>query len=135
MYYEIVYETGEMSVANYDNEAQALSALAEQQRRAVNGLEAGPQGGPANRIARVFEYAAHPGSLNEDGGLSADVLNSELKDLVKEYTDKNGVVNVLVFAEAVAGLVHPMTAGEVSPHDSKFKMTEARELDLTEMKG
>jgi hypothetical protein len=80
----------------------------------------------------VFKYDEHPGSLNEDGGLSADVLNSELKDLVKQYTDKNGVVNVMVFAEAVGGLVHPMVSGDVAPHDSRFKMTSTGEFALAD---
>lgn len=133
MYYEVIYETGEMAVCNYEDDAVALRALGEQQRRAVAGLEAGPQGGPANRVARVFKYDTHPASLNEDGGLSADVLLSSLKDLVKEYTDKNGVVNVMMFAQAVPLLVHPGQTGELSPHDSKFKMQDNGELDLKEL--
>jgi hypothetical protein len=134
-FYEIVYETGDVSVANYQDDAEALSALGEQNRRAVEGLEAGPQGGPASRIAKVFKYNTHPGSLNEDGTLTADVLTAELPDLVAQYTDDNGVVNVLAFAEGVSGLVHPMLLGEVAPHDSKYKMTPDSELDLKTLKG
>lgn len=133
MFYEVIYETGEMSVASYATDAEALSALGEQQRRAMSGLEAGPQGGPATRISRVFKYTDHPASLNEDGGLSGDVLLSSLKDLVKQYSDKNGVVNVMAFAQAVPLLVHPGQTGEVAPHDSKFKMEAASELDLKEL--
>ena len=134
-FYEVIYETGEMSVASYADDNEANQALKEQNRRAVEGLEGGPQGGPATRIAKVFKYDDHPGSLNEDGGLSADVLSSDLKDLVKAYTDKNGVVNVMIFGEAVKGLVHPMIQGDVDPHDSKFKMQSTSELDLASVKA
>jgi hypothetical protein len=134
-FYEVVYETGEVSVADYADDAEALSALGEQNRRAVSGEQAGPQGGPASRIAKVFKYNEHPGSLNEDGTLTAEVLNTELTDLVKQYTDKNGVVNVLAFAEGVTGLVHPMNLGDVAPHDSKYKMTPTGELDLKTLKA
>jgi hypothetical protein len=130
-HYEVIYETGEVSVANYADDAEAMKALTEQNLRATTGRDAGPQGGPASRIAKVFIYDEHPGSLNEDGGLSADVLTSDLKDLVKQYTDKNGVVNVMVFAEAVAGLVHPMVPGDINPHDTRFKMESSGELDLS----
>jgi hypothetical protein len=134
-FYEVVFETGDVSVLNCDTDEEALSGLTEQNRRATQGQAGGPQGGPASRIAKVFKYDAHPASLNEDGVISADVLKSELADLLKQYTDKNGVVNVLTFAEAVTGIAHPMIQGPVEGHNTRYKMESTGELDLAALKG
>lgn len=130
-YYETVFESGDVSVAEYADDAEAMSALSAQHERAKTGGKNGPQGGPATRIAAVYKYDSHPGSLNEEGGLSADVLTSELGALVKAFTDKNGVVNAMAFAEGVKGLVHPMA--EPSGFSSRFKMKEVATLDLSEL--
>lgn len=130
MFYETVFETGFSSVAEHEDDAAALSAVTAQHERAKSGGKNGPQGSPAERVSAVFVYDAHPGSLNEDGGLSADVLSSELDVLVKSMKDKNGVINVMLFAEAVGGLLHPMMNPE-TPHGSRFKMEAVRELDLS----
>ena len=134
MFYETVFETGDSSVAEYADDTAALGAVKAQHDRAKVGERNGPQGGPASRVSAVFVYPSHPGSLNEDGGLSSDVLESGLKDLVSNMKDKNGVVNVLAFAEAVQGLVHPMVTPD-TPHGSRFKMVAVRELDLSALDG
>ena len=130
MFYEVIYETGEVSVADYPDDVAALGALKEQNDRAKQGYAAGPQGGAASRISKVLKYNDHPGSLNEDGCLSAEVLTASLPDLIKQYTDKNGVVNVLAFGEGVSSLVYPMVTPD-TPHGSRFKMAEDSELDLS----
>ena len=45
MYYELIYENGEVSVANYDTDDVALEAIEEQHNRAKTGGKNGPQGG------------------------------------------------------------------------------------------
>ena len=76
MYYELIYENGEVSVANYDTDDAALAAIEEQHNRAKTGGKNGPQGGPASRIARVFVYATHPGDYGTEGGLATDEVKS-----------------------------------------------------------
>lgn len=129
MFYEIIFESGEVSVANYESDEEALAALTEQNTRAKSGGKNGPQGGPATRIARVLKYDVHPGSLNEDGNLSADEVKSAMGDVLKAMTDSNGVVNVAALANAISGISHPMVNAE-GAHDSRFKMAEKGELSL-----
>lgn len=131
-FYEQVWETGEVSVGEYVDDATCLAAVTAQNDKAKVGGLNGPQGGPATRIASVYKYPVHPGSLNEAGGLSADVLQSGLAELLANMTDMNGVVNVMAFAEAVTQLVHPMQA-PASPHDSRFKMESIETLDLSDV--
>ena len=128
-FYEVTYETGRVSVACYENDEEAQSALGEQHRRAMNGEPGGPIGGPAERIARVRVYKEHPNEFNPAQKMSADVLESELKSLVKAMSDDNGVVDVSRLAVEVRGLSHPMQVAD-EPFGSVFRMKEDRELKL-----
>ena len=123
MYYEIIYENGEVSVANYDTDEDALAAVTEQHNRAKAGLLNGPQGGPASRVTKVLVYSAHPGDYGTEGGMSTDEVNAGIKDILKGVD----VVDVQQLAQAVSALNHPMVT-PASPHDSRFKMQEDREL-------
>lgn len=125
MFYEIIYENGEVSVAEYDSDEAALSAVTEQHDRAKAGGKNGPQGIPASRIVRVLVYPVHPGSLYEDETLSKDEVEAQLKDVLRDQD----VVNVPMLAEVVKSFAHPMVTPE-NPHDSRFKMEEDRELEL-----
>lgn len=123
MFYEIIYENGEVSVAEYASDEEALTAVTEQHNRAKAGLKNGPQAGPASRVVKVLVYPNHPGTY-AGGGLSADEVQSSIKDLLKNID----VVDVQQLAMAVSGLNHPMVSPE-SPHDSRFKQPEERELE------
>lgn len=128
-FYEIVYETGNVSVAEYADDAEALKAAGAHDKRAREGGQAGPQGGPAERVAKLYVYTQHPNDFNLEQTASADVVTKEVDSLVKAMKDKNGVVSIDQLALQVRGLSHPMTNKE-HPHDSQFKMKEDRILAL-----
>ena len=127
MFVEVVYETGRSSVMQVDSEAEAMAGMAEQHRRAKNGELAGPQGGPAERVAQAFIYDRHPNDYNMGDSLSADELNKVLKDLVKSLSDENGVVSVGRLSSEVRALSHPMKARE-ELHGSVFMMEEVGKI-------
>jgi hypothetical protein len=128
-FYEIVYETGNVSVAEYADDAEALAAAGAQDQRAREGGAAGPQGGPAERVAKLYKYDQHPNEYNPDQTASAEVVEKEISELIKATKDKNGVVNIDQLALEVRGLSHPMTSKEHA-HDSQFKMKEKGVLTL-----
>jgi hypothetical protein len=140
-FYEIVYETGRMSVAEYADDAEAQSALGEQQRRATAGEMGGPNAGhpaglvgeptwAAERIAKVYVYDTHPNEYNPEQTMSADVLASEMTDLIHSLADENGVVAVDQVAVEARGITHPMVNERESAHDSMYKMEADREFEL-----
>lgn len=128
MFYEIIYENGEVSVASYDSDEEALRAVTEQHNRAKSGQKNGPQEAPASRVVKVLAYNTHPGAYNPDGTLSADEVQAALKDMLKGVD----VVNLAQLGVAITNLAHPMQDAE-SPHDSRFRMKESKELDLAEL--
>ena len=134
-FYETVFETGRVSVAMYESEAEAKSAIGEQHRRAMNGESAGPLGGPAERIAAVYIYDEHPNNFNVEQTMSADVMEKELSSLVKAMKDDNGVVAIDQLTLGVRGLSHPMVDTLEKPFDSRFKMKESKKLDLSFLEG
>ena len=136
MFVEVIYETGINSVACYDTEDEALSALKAHTDRAKAGLSGGPVGAPhipAARVKKALVYDKHPNDYNVEQTLSADEVSAALADLVKKFSDKNGVVNVSVLADEVRGLTHPMVNS--GPQESNFKMQESKELDLSYLEG
>ena len=126
-FYEIVYETGRMSVANYDDDAAAQAALKNHNDRAQSGESGGPLGQPAERIAAVYEYDKHPNEFNSDQTMSADVLITEITNIVNSLKDENGVVSVDRLATEVRGLTHPMNNAREG-FGSFFKMKETKKL-------
>jgi hypothetical protein len=132
-WYEIVYETGRVSVAEYGSDEEALAAAGEHDKRAREGAQAGPQGGPAERVAKIYKYARHPNEYNPEQTVSAEVATKEIGSLVEALKDSNGVVSIDQLALEVRGLSHPMTEKEHA-HDSQFKMKEEAILTLSEGK-
>lgn len=133
-FYEIVYETGRMSVAEYADEAEAKSAIGAHHKRAVNGEPSGPVGGPAERIAAVYVYEKHPDDFNSEQTMSADVFLKEVEALVKDRKDKNGVVSVQDMSLETRGLSHPMVK-ERGAFDSMYKMKEDKKMSLAFLEG
>lgn len=125
MFYEIIYENGEVSVASYDTDEEAIAAVTEQHNRAKAGGKNGPQEAPASRIVRVLVYANHPGDYGTNAGMSKDEVSASIKDLLKDID----VVDVQHLAASVSNLNHPMQTPE-TPHDTRFKQPEDRELEL-----
>jgi hypothetical protein len=128
-FYEIVYETGNVSVAEYADDAEAFAGAGAQDERAKSGGQAGPQGGPAERVAKIYKYEVHPNDYNPEQTASADVLKSEVDALIEGLKDANGVVSIDQLTLEVRGLSHPMVQKE-HPFDSQFKMEHEAELTL-----
>lgn len=126
-FYEIVFETGRMSVANFADDEEAASALKEHVRRATAGEAGGPIGQPAERVAVVYKYNQHPDAYNEVQTATADVLEKEIGALLKSLKDDNGVVSIDQLAMDVRGLSHPMKP-EHTGFDSFYKMKETGKL-------
>jgi hypothetical protein len=136
MFYETVYETGKMSVASYEDDAEAQRAIEDHHRRALNGESGGPLGQPAERIRAVYVYDEHPNEFNVEQTFSAEVAGKEMDRLIKEVKDKNGVVAIDELATRVRDLSHPMVdvqSGE--PFQSYYKMKEKKQLNLNFLEG
>jgi hypothetical protein len=125
MIYEVIYETGNHSLASYENDEEALKALNEHQDRAKNGKPA-LEGTdvPAERIARVLVYEHHPADYNPNQQVPLNTLNETLANM----TDADGLVNVPEAAAAVRSATSPFVPQE-GPHDSSYAMPSSRELE------
>lgn len=131
MQYEIVYEDGSHSVANYKDDEEALSAVQTHHNRATKGepalLSDPEQRVKATRIVKVFAYDNPPGDLLEAQMLPADEVEAQLKELLKISTE-NDVVHVPTLAAHVRDLTNPFV--DSAPHESNYKAEEAREVAL-----
>lgn len=128
MYYEIIYETGAHSVAQYDSDEEAVSAVKAQQDRAMTGQVGGPSGHPAERIVAVLKYNRHPVELGESQAVAATDLTAQFTEIVKKAS-VGDMVSVPEVAAAVRNLTSPTV--ESGPHESNFKMESVGELDPT----
>ena len=136
MFAEIVYETGRMSVACYEDEAEMQAALKAHNDRAKVGEAGGPVGAPAERIAAVYVYDQHPDNYNNQQTMSADVLEKEVGALVKAAADENGVVAIDQLVLGVRGLSHPFKDdADREGFDSFYKMKEDKKVPLTFLEG
>jgi len=137
MFAEIVYETGRMSVGQYDSEGELKSALKAHNDRAKAGEPGGPVGQPAERIAAVYTYDSHPDGYNVEQTASADVVEKEVAELVKKMKDKNGVVAIDALSLAVRDLSHPMKQGtdRADAFSSFYKTKEQGSLNLDFLEG
>lgn len=126
-YYEIIYETGEHSIACYENDDEALDATGEQNRRAALGEKASStrtDGPPATRIVRVLKYNRHPADYNVDQLLGTADVDSAMDSVA----DNTGIINVPALVSKLRDEVSPLE--ESGPHDSNYKMKESTELTL-----
>jgi hypothetical protein len=129
-FYEVVFETGRSSVGFAENDEEALEGAKNHDERARTGQQGGPQGGPAERIVKLFKYDKHPDDYNSDQTASADVVGSEITGILDRLKDSNGVVNIQQVAAEVQGLSHPMVRERENMHDSVYKMESVGELTL-----
>jgi hypothetical protein len=134
LFVEVVFENGNSSVMSVESEAEAISAMAEQHRRAKSGELAGPAGGPAERIVQGFVYDRHPSDYNPADTLSADELNTLVPNLIEGLKDENGVVSVGALSQGVRGLSHPMN-DDRGPHESIFKMEHESVITSADIEG
>lgn len=129
MFYEITYETGRVSVAEYVDEAEAQAALADHHRRALDGEPGGPIGQPAERIAKVRVYDVHPDNYNPTQLMDAEELSKEVLVLINALKDDKDLVDIARLAVEVRGLSHPLYTDREHPHDSIYRMQETAELE------
>jgi hypothetical protein len=142
-FYEIIYETGNKSLASYDSDEEAEKALTEHHRRAMTGEPATPlstarpdvPGGPittwvAERIKKVLVYDTHPGDYLGDQVVQADDVRAAFEKAVADKS-MQGMVHlptVLADVRDMTNAVHVQTPE--NRQDSQFKQKEDRELDL-----
>jgi hypothetical protein len=124
-YYEVIYEPGTKSVAFYENDEEALSALNAHKERALSGQPATPESSThpspdapaavgswaAERPIKVFVYDTHPAEYE------ADIDTSSLSGSPQEM-----ITQIRELASA--------NASDPGPQDSQYKMEPSRELDL-----
>lgn len=127
MYVEVIYETGNKSVAQYADEDEARQALEAHHNRATSGEMGGPYGGPAERIKKVLMYDEHPADFGSTGLISADEAKTQLSELVDSIAVGDQVSN-MELAASVRELTNPHTNPE-GPLDSQYKATETGELE------
>jgi hypothetical protein len=144
-YYEVIFETGNHSVAQYNDDDEAQNALRAHHARATSGQLGTPQSQPrsdltdadlalagqtqwpAERIVRVLKYDNHPA----DWGVGQKFATSDINATVQQLTgalDKDGTVNVQELAAQIRDLTNPQVAGRENPHDSNYKMESTGEL-------
>ena len=128
MQYEVIFEDGSYSVAEYGSNEEALSACGAHHQRAMRGEPAlAGTNVAAVRVIRVLKYDAPPGDLYKDMTLSADVAGAEVDEALKAST-YDMVVDLAALAARIRDLSNPLAEGE--PHDSNFKAKEIEELSL-----
>lgn len=125
-YFEIVYETGTHSVACYDDENEAISAVQAQHERATGGAEGGPTGHPAERVTMVLMYEEHPATYGEEQTASADELTKALKDAV----GKEPVVSAPEVLAQLRELNSPLVPEAETSQESMYKAPEIKKLKL-----
>jgi|SRR6266576_1208971 len=131
-WYEIVYETGNHSVAFYGSDDEANVALNAHQERARSGETATPQSTertdigaipsaptswPAERIAKVYKYDDHPANF----GIGEQVPIGDLSATLESAQTEQGLVSVPVAAAAIRAASSPLTTPQ-GPHDSMYAM-------------
>lgn len=111
--YEVIYETGNHSLADYTNDVEALSTLKAHHDRATKGEEGGPSEHKAERIVKVLVYDSHPVDFVPPVYVASSVEGLPVNEALASL------------AELASPLVNS------APHESNFKMPEVRELELT----
>jgi hypothetical protein len=148
-FYEIIYEPGTKSVAQYADDDEALTALSAHHERAVNGQSATPMSTPRNdlapgefrnmgnwvaeRVKKVLVYDEHPSSYMESQLLSTAEARKEVDSILKDIAvgDQVSMAELVSRVRAISDPVVP----DPKVHESQFKMKEARELDLSSLEA
>ena len=129
--YEIIWESGEHSLAQYADDDEMKSAVLAHHDRAKNGEPGGPAGVPAQRAFKVLKYDSDPGEISET--LSADEVKAQLDAAVDEAADENGVLHLPVL-HAIVGNIRSATVAS-DPHDSNYKAEESASFAIEDLEG
>jgi hypothetical protein len=131
MIYEVIWEDGSHSLANYEDDDEMKSAVLGHHNRAKAGESGGPAGGPAGRITKVLRYASDP--AESEDALSSDVAKAELGAAIDSAADENGVL-ALSELHAIVGAIRSSQV-ESGPHDSNYKMEAEAEYAIEALEG
>lgn len=136
-FYEVIYETGNHSIASYEDDEEANQALTAHNDRAKSGQPGTPestarpdvpdqstQTWPAERIARVLVYNDHPATYNESQAVDPNVL----QQAAEANTNPDGTVNAMQAAASIREATSPFVPQE-GPHDSSYAMQADHELN------
>lgn len=129
MFYEIIYETGNHSIASYEDDTEAIRAIGEHHRRAKAGekaQESNPEMGPAERIVKVLKYDEHPGTAF-DSNVATEEEIADVVNIVVTKKGHGGVVSLGEVAAAVRNISNPTV--DSKPHDSNYKLEEVGTLE------
>lgn len=128
MYVEIIFETGNKSVAFYDTEEEAVSALEAHHARAKNGESGGPTGHPAERIKKALMYDEHPADLNASGLLPVEAVREAFDEAVEKHSMGGQVSNMEIAAAVRATSDSHVAAEDRHKHESQYKAEATGEL-------
>jgi hypothetical protein len=143
LYYEIIYENGEHSIAEYENDGEAELAIGAHVDRAKAGLPGTPDSLPrtdvpenlpvhqqtwaAQRVVKVLKYDEHPYDYGSTASnLTKEVASKTVDDCIKEVADENGIVDLKQLCAAILETTEPRL--DSGPHESNYKMKEVGEL-------
>lgn len=132
MFYEIIYETGAHSVAEYADDAEAIDAVRSHHSRATSGeraTESNEDSGPAERIVAVLKYNDHPATYGESQAFNSSDVTAIVNSAVEQLA-VGDMVSVAEVAAAVKDISSPVVSSE--PHESNYKMAEVGQLDSSE---
>lgn len=125
MFYELIFENGSNSIAEYANDDEARLAVEAHHNRAKNGETGGPAGNPAERIVKVLKYNDHPVDFTESQAVEVSEIRAAFDSAI---TDKK--VGDLVSVPEIAAAIRDVTSATVNsaPHESNYKAPEVGEL-------
>jgi hypothetical protein len=132
MTYEIIWESGEHSLANYDSDEEMTQAVLAQHTRATEGEAGGPaEGTLANRVVKVFKYDSDPAEATD--GYTTDLAKAMLGEQIDAVADENGVVGVSELHAALANALSSTV--QSAPHESNYKAESVEEFSLADLEG
>ena len=129
MFYEVIFEDGSFSVAEYESDEEAVAACEAHHQRALAGgrsLESAPNSPPASRIAKLLKYENHPQDETESQALPVAEVEKAVKQALKDHAHGD-LVSVPQIAASVRDLTSPLVVSE--PHESNFKAKEVGEVE------
>jgi hypothetical protein len=131
MIYEVIWEDGSHSLANYENDDEMKSAVGAHHNRAVKGESGGPAGGPAGRIVKILKYDSDPAESSD--ALSADEAKAAISDAIDDAADENGVLDL----SRLHNIVSSLRSSQVSsgPHESNYKKEAQEEFAMADLEG
>lgn len=135
-YAEVIFEPGSHSIVSFESDQELQDFLSEAHRRALDGEPNGPQGGPAERVKRVFLYDEHPAdfkAVGNDGNMPVDA--KAVSSLVSNMAGKDGTLNMHQLVAALRDEASPVYPQNPGRHESYFKADATDELDLSFLGG